>query len=141
MPFCRDCGNEIKANSRFCESCGADVSSDIGQEQRSSVPPKHEGKSRALITILLALIVLAIVLALGIPNIPRVIALFTSPQDWPCFRGNPAHTGFTKKGPKLPLTKKWAYQTENSVDSSPAVADGVVYVGSWDNNIYAFSND
>jgi serine/threonine protein kinase len=36
------------------------------------------------------------------------------------------------------LTKKWAYQTGGRVDSSPAVAGGVVYVGSTDDNLYAF---
>jgi len=35
------------------------------------------------------------------------------------------------------LTKQWAYTTVGSVDSSPAVAGGVVYVGSADGNVYA----
>jgi outer membrane protein assembly factor BamB len=30
----------------------------------------------------------------------------------------------------------WSYTTGAGVDSSPAVANGVVYVGSWDNNVY-----
>lgn len=32
---------------------------------------------------------------------------------------------------------KWAFQTGGSVESSPVVADGVVYVGSSDRNVYA----
>ena len=32
----------------------------------------------------------------------------------------------------------WSYTTGNSVYSSPAVANGVVYVGSYDGNVYAF---
>jgi len=35
------------------------------------------------------------------------------------------------------LTKQWAYQTGNIIDSSPAVAGGVVYVGSDDDDVYA----
>jgi outer membrane protein assembly factor BamB len=31
----------------------------------------------------------------------------------------------------------WSYETGNPVESSPAVANGVVYVGSDDHNIYA----
>ena len=31
----------------------------------------------------------------------------------------------------------WRYQTGHWVESSPAVADGVVYVGSYDTNVYA----
>ncbi len=33
----------------------------------------------------------------------------------------------------------WSYATGGYVESSPAVVNGVVYVGSWDGNVYAFS--
>ena len=36
------------------------------------------------------------------------------------------------------LGLKWSYATSDVVYSSPVVANGVVYVGSWDNNVYAF---
>ncbi|MEV0372015.1 PQQ-binding-like beta-propeller repeat protein [Streptomyces sp. NPDC050636] len=36
-----------------------------------------------------------------------------------------------------PGTLRWQYSTHGSVISSPTVADGVVYVGSTDNNLYA----
>jgi len=35
--------------------------------------------------------------------------------------------------------KVWSYRTGSSVNSSPAVANGVVYVGSDDGKVYAFS--
>ena len=34
--------------------------------------------------------------------------------------------------------KPWRYTTGEEVDSSPAVANGVVYVGAADANVYAF---
>jgi outer membrane protein assembly factor BamB len=35
-------------------------------------------------------------------------------------------------------TQKWAFATGDDVDSSPAIgADGTVYVGSYDNKLYA----
>lgn len=34
----------------------------------------------------------------------------------------------------------WTYGTGNSVESSPAVANGVVYVGSDDNSVYVFGS-
>ncbi|MGA8492596.1 MAG: PQQ-binding-like beta-propeller repeat protein [Terriglobales bacterium] len=37
------------------------------------------------------------------------------------------------------LGLKWSYITGNQVHSSPAVANGVVYVGSDDGSVYAFS--
>ncbi len=35
--------------------------------------------------------------------------------------------------------KMWSYATDNQVESSPALADGVVYVGSDDGNTYALN--
>jgi len=31
----------------------------------------------------------------------------------------------------------WSYTTGASVESSPTVANGTVYIGSWDHNVYA----
>lgn len=54
------------------------------------------------------------------------------------FRGNPQHTGIYE-GPGVPQNPKlkWKFQTRRAVVASPAVADGVVYVGSNDHNLYA----
>ena len=37
------------------------------------------------------------------------------------------------------MPKLWSYTTGAYVYSSPAVANGVVYVGSFDNNVYALN--
>jgi outer membrane protein assembly factor BamB len=54
------------------------------------------------------------------------------------FRGDPAHSGiYTGNGvPKLNGVK-WKFQTGGEVVSSPAIVDGVVYVGSNDGKLYA----
>ena len=54
------------------------------------------------------------------------------------FRGNPQHTG-VYPGPALPqFTKiKWQFHTNGQVLSSPAVADGILYIGSSDHFLYA----
>jgi len=36
------------------------------------------------------------------------------------------------------LLRKWSYKTDAYVLTSPAVVDGVVYVGSFDGHVYAF---
>lgn len=53
------------------------------------------------------------------------------------FRGDPAHTGvYQSPAPRLTETK-WRFETGGKVMSSPAVVNGVVYVGSNDGNLYA----
>jgi len=39
-------------------------------------------------------------------------------------------------------SKQWAFETGSSVTSSPAIgSDGTIYVGSWDDNLYAINPD
>ena len=52
-----------------------------------------------------------------------------STTSWPMFRHNPRHTGYsTSKAPKTNQTL-WTYTTGQGGASSPAVADGMVFVG------------
>jgi outer membrane protein assembly factor BamB len=37
------------------------------------------------------------------------------------------------------LSLKWSYQTNSFIDASPAVANGVVYVGPFDGSLYALN--
>src|SRR5688572_2423850 len=58
------------------------------------------------------------------------------------FRGNPARTGEEPgPGPVGDPVLRWQFETDGRVDSTPAVVDGVVYVGSDDGNIYAVAVD
>lgn len=59
-------------------------------------------------------------------------------QDAPMFRGNLQHTGvYSAAGAPNLNGIKWKFHTGGRVISSPAVVDGVVYVGSTDGNLYA----
>jgi eukaryotic-like serine/threonine-protein kinase len=59
-------------------------------------------------------------------------------QDAPMFRGDLRHTGvYSAPGAPRPNGVKWKFPTGGRVISSPAVVDGVVYVGSTDGNLYA----
>jgi len=63
-------------------------------------------------------------------------------SPWP-MRGHDAkHTGQSPyKGPKF-ANLKWQFETGGSVYSSPAIgSDGMVYVGSYDDNLYAINPD
>lgn len=60
------------------------------------------------------------------------------------FRQNLQHTGVTSEIVKPPLAQIWSYDIGppsqfGSTLASPAVADGVVYIGSADGNVYALN--
>jgi outer membrane protein assembly factor BamB len=57
-------------------------------------------------------------------------------NDWPMWRADPYHSSTATVGPAN-LTLAWKFTTAGSVISSPSIANGVVYVGSQDKNIYA----
>jgi eukaryotic-like serine/threonine-protein kinase len=54
------------------------------------------------------------------------------------FRGNPQHTGVYAGPAVSPFTRiKWQFHTKGQVLSSPAIADGILCVGSSDHYLYA----
>jgi outer membrane protein assembly factor BamB len=80
------------------------------------------------------------------------IANQSSEDEWPMFHHDPRRTGYAPS--TAPSTNEilWTYQTggfvEDSsninvfrVESSPAIVDGRVYVGSNDNNLYCLDAD
>ncbi len=58
-------------------------------------------------------------------------------DDWPQFRGNPRLTGVATTA--LPKTLKllWTFTAGDSIESSAAIVDGAVYVGSQSGELYA----
>ena len=81
-----------------------------------------------------------IVLLIGLWLISPVIAdTHIDSTGWK-FRSDNNNSGIYDDGGKRPQgTEIWTYKTELGVFSSPAVADGVVYVGSSDGNVYALN--
>lgn len=55
---------------------------------------------------------------------------------WSMWRHDPAHSATGQSGPTN-LVLRWKFATEGSVVSSPSIANGVAYFGSFDKNIYA----
>jgi outer membrane protein assembly factor BamB len=58
-------------------------------------------------------------------------------QDTPMFRNDPAHSGIYAGGLPKFHGAKWTFHTHGEITSSPAIVQGVVYVGSNDGNLYA----
>lgn len=58
------------------------------------------------------------------------------------FHGDAARTGvYPTAGPQQLTGTKWTFKTDGPVIGSPAIADGVVYIGSTDGNLYALDQE
>jgi outer membrane protein assembly factor BamB len=75
-------------------------------------------------------------LALSAPALAQAPAPVTG-DGWPQFRGNPRLTGIATSTPNVPLKLLWKYESGDSIDSSAAIANGVVYVGSLTGDLLA----
>ena len=67
------------------------------------------------------------------------VSVINAPTEWPMFHHDLDHTGYTTNTGPTTNNVLWSYLTGDSVDSSPAVLNGVVYVGSEDYNVYALN--
>jgi outer membrane protein assembly factor BamB len=58
-------------------------------------------------------------------------------KDWVNFRGSPDQNAVSSMAGPTDLNEpKWSFTTGESVSATPVVADGKVFIGSWDRNIY-----
>jgi outer membrane protein assembly factor BamB len=65
----------------------------------------------------------------------EIWCITSQPQDWAMYGKDPSNS-FIGAGPR-DLALEWQFETGAAVTASPSVAQGVVYVGSLDYNIYA----
>jgi outer membrane protein assembly factor BamB len=80
---------------------------------------------------------LLVLLLLALPLLSPAAPGKRAQDDWLLFRGNAQQNGVADS--KIPdnLTTLWTFKTEDAIENSVAVADGVVYAGSMDENLYA----
>ena len=64
-----------------------------------------------------------------------IITCSSTSGDWPQFMHDPSHTGVTNEVVAPPLEELWTFDTGGG--SSPVVTNGLVYVGSTDDTLYA----
>jgi outer membrane protein assembly factor BamB len=58
---------------------------------------------------------------------------------WPVFRGNQLNSGVTSATLPKHLEVLWRFPTQDSVEGTAAIVNGVVYVGSMDSHLYAIN--
>ncbi|HEC92120.1 MAG TPA: serine/threonine protein kinase, partial [Candidatus Atribacteria bacterium] len=70
-----------------------------------------------------------------------LLPIVLSSDDWPMFRHDPQHTGYTDCEMPNELELLWKYGTDSNIASSPAVVNGKVYFGSWDGYLYCLDTN
>ena len=61
-----------------------------------------------------------------------------APADgWTQFRGNARLTGIAASAPPAAPAVRWTYEAGEAIDSSPAIADGTVYVATSNGDLVA----
>src|SRR5690348_2417630 len=60
-----------------------------------------------------------------------------SADAWRQFRGSPRLTGVAGSVPPATLKLLWTYDVGDVIDSSPAIAEGVVYIGGGNGDLVA----
>ncbi len=78
------------------------------------------------------ILVLTITMSMGIG-----IASADNSNDWPMFHHDLALSGYSPSDAPSTNATAWIYDTESTIYSSPAVVDGILYVGAMDGNLYA----
>jgi hypothetical protein len=58
---------------------------------------------------------------------------------WPMFRHDLSHSGFSTSDAPNNNETLWIYETRHQIMSSPTVFEGVVFIGSHDQNLYALN--
>jgi len=64
-------------------------------------------------------------------------SVHSTQYPWSMFRHNLRHTGYTESPAPNTNRTQWTYTTKDAVVSSPAVANGTVFVGSANGKVYA----
>lgn len=68
-----------------------------------------------------------------------LVSLPLASADWPMFHSDTSHSGVGVGNSTINPSLLWRHSTGNQIWSSPAVANGVVYIGSSDGNVYALN--
>jgi outer membrane protein assembly factor BamB len=152
--ICPVCKQPNPAGTLFCTHCwGASLYTikPITYEEVADFTKRQivrTKRRRIFRTALIVLIPLLILFGLAFGGIYTMTDLVFAPQaqlnsnslpsEWSMFHHDLSRSGSTDINTIQPQGKlKWSFQTDGEVNSSPAVANGMVYFGSTDYKLYA----
>jgi outer membrane protein assembly factor BamB len=144
MRTCHKCGfRPVRPEARFCGKCGARLF-DVRRYLRVLAGLLAVSLGVGAVVLLLEVISPGLTARLEKGSIPGFRGTsFARSAAWPMFQHDPAHTGRSQYGTTADRgTLRWKFKTAGPVDSSPAIgADGTIYVGADDGNLYAVNPD
>ena len=95
----------------------------------------HKRKLKGAMVLGFSSLVAILMLSVLFVRVPSVRAT-NPPDEWPMFRHDLNHTGYSTSAAPNTNQSAWSYTTGDIIFSSPAVAGGMVYVGSYDGKVY-----
>ncbi len=149
--ICPVCWQPNPKGTQFCKHCwGAALHSrclvlSLEELERRLAWLKRRKIIKAITISLVALIILASAVYPSLYYLtdivsapPQNVNSNSLPGEWAMFHHDLGHSSATDSSGILPQgTLKWVFPTGGPIYSSPAVADGIVYVGSVDHKLYA----
>ena len=110
----------------------------------------HKGLALQAVLILGAFVAAAILIDVSVgafglhgpsdaAGLPLLLLASQAPGDWPVYRGDPTMTGTVKDNLPAKLEVLWKFKTGDGIEGGAAIANGVVYVGSYDEHLYALN--
>jgi len=149
--ICPVCHQANPLGTKFCKHCwGAIIPTDspvlstqevekVSKRRLFRLKLKKVIKAIAISLIFLSAVYLGLYYFTDIVfGPPQGVNSSPLPGEWAMFRHDLSRSGVTDSSGSLPQGKlKWVFSTGAPIHSSPAVADGTVYVGSQDFKLYA----
>ena len=154
--FCPICGTGSAASSRRCSNCWASLVAQpvVSVEEEEKLLERYWGKLRKRKRITWIAISAAIAALAGwwvfnlietrppLPPPDSAITAVSGANEWVTAQRGNFHTGYVP-GPAFEPAGDvaWQFQTEGQILGSPAVADGLVFVGTNDRRIVALDEE
>lgn len=112
---------------------------EAGAEKAPAKPVSKKSRNAIIAAVVGSLGIGILAIAVFLFLVLTRIGIFAGGDKYePMFKGNPARTGSYKSSGEVPTGDLlWKFKTGGKIESSPAVNDGVVYVGSEDSHFYA----
>lgn len=155
--ICPVCHKANPAGAHFCEHCwGAAIHTDtpLTTEEMEEITRHREAYLKRRKGIKLAVIGLSVLALLSttffsliyftdvILKPPQNLNSNSLPGEWAMFHHDLGHSGSPGATSTIPQgTLKWVFKTGGPIHSSPAIANGNIYIGSQDYKLYAIDAD